>query len=116
MWDPKSKKTLVSRDVKFVEDVLYMDWQQQQHVQIGLHLLEIERYAVEEVQLHLDDLHGSELTGDHSGGDEQQVSGIYAEEGLEDESARVDSPSQPEPAATTKVTKRSVQKGASSHG
>ncbi|CAI7874999.1 unnamed protein product [Closterium sp. NIES-54] len=53
---------------------------------------------------------------DHSGGGEQQVSGRAAEEGLEDESARVDSPSQPEPAATAKVTKRSVQRGASPHG
>ncbi|CAI7866222.1 unnamed protein product [Closterium sp. NIES-53] len=30
MWDPKSKRTLVSHDVKFVEDVMYKDWQQQQ--------------------------------------------------------------------------------------
>ncbi|CAI7730975.1 unnamed protein product, partial [Closterium sp. NIES-53] len=86
MWDPKSKRTLVSRDVKFVEDVMYKDWQQQQ-VQIGLRLQEIERSAVEEVQLHLEDLPGSELTSDHSGGGEQQVSGPAAEEGLEDESA-----------------------------
>ncbi|CAI7812739.1 unnamed protein product [Closterium sp. NIES-53] len=116
MWDPKSKRTLVSRDVKFVEDVMYKDWQQQQQVQIGLRLQEIERSAVEEVQLHLEDLLGSELTSDHSGGGEQQVSGPAAEEGLEDESARVDSPSQPELAATAKVTKRSVQRGASPHG
>ncbi|CAI7750598.1 unnamed protein product [Closterium sp. NIES-54] len=116
MWDPKSKRTLVSRDVKFVEDVMYKDWQQQQRVQIGLRLQEIERSAVEEVQLHLEDLPGSELTSDHSGGGEKQVSGPAAEEGLEDESARVDSPSQPEPAATAKVTKRSVQRGASPHG
>ncbi|CAI7927086.1 unnamed protein product [Closterium sp. NIES-54] len=117
MWDSKSKRTLVSRDVKFVEDIMYKDWQQQQQqVQIGLRLQEIERSAVEEVQLHLEDLTGSELTGDHSGGGEQQVSGPAAEEELEDESARVDSPSQPEPAATAKVTKRSVQRGASPHG
>ncbi|CAI7730310.1 unnamed protein product [Closterium sp. NIES-54] len=116
MWDPKSKKTLVSRDVKFVEDVMYKDWQQQEHVQIGLCLQELELSAVEEVHLHLDDLHESEVTSDHSNGGEQQVSGPAAEEGLEDESARVDSPSQPEPAATAKVTKRSVQKGASPHG
>ncbi|CAI7882717.1 unnamed protein product [Closterium sp. NIES-54] len=90
MWDPKSKRMLVSRDVKFVEDVMYKDWQQQQQVQIGLRLQEIERSA--------------------------QVSGPVAEEGLGDESARVDSPSQPEPAATAKVTKRSVQRGASPHG
>ncbi|CAI7780432.1 unnamed protein product [Closterium sp. NIES-54] len=116
MWDPKSKRTLVSRDVKFLEDVMYKDWQQQQQVQVGLRLQEIERSAVEEVQLHLEDLPGSELTSDHSGGGEQQVSGLAAEEGLEDESARVDSPSQPEPATTAKVTKRSVQRGASPHG
>ncbi|CAI7849560.1 unnamed protein product [Closterium sp. NIES-54] len=117
MWDPKSKRTLVSRDVKLVEDVMYKDWQQQQQqVQIGLHLQEIERSAVEEVQLHLDKLHGSELTSDHSGGGEQQVSGPAGEEGSKDESARVDSPTQPEPAATAKVTKRSVQRGASRHG
>ncbi|CAI5957340.1 unnamed protein product [Closterium sp. NIES-65] len=101
---------------KFVEDVMYKDWQQQQQVQIGLRLQEIERSAVEEVQLHLEDLPGSELTSDHSGGAEQQGAGPAAEEGLEDESARVDSPSQPEPAANTKVTKRSVQRGASPHG
>ncbi|CAI7834082.1 unnamed protein product [Closterium sp. NIES-53] len=95
MWDPKSKRTLV---------------------QIGLRMQEIERSAVEEVQLHLEDLPRSELTNDHSGGGEHQVSGPAAEEGLEDESARVDSPSQPEPAATAKVTKRSVQRGASPHG
>ncbi|CAI7811263.1 unnamed protein product [Closterium sp. NIES-54] len=44
----------------------------------------------------------SELTSDHSGGGEQQVSGPAGEEGLEDESARVDSPTQPEPAAKAK--------------
>ncbi|CAI5986280.1 unnamed protein product [Closterium sp. NIES-65] len=93
---------------KFVEDVMYKDWQQQQQVQIGLRLQEIERSAVEDVQLHLEDLPGSELTSDHSGGGEQQGAGPAAEEGLEDESARVDSPSQPEPAANAKVTKRSV--------
>ncbi|CAI7870722.1 unnamed protein product [Closterium sp. NIES-53] len=92
MWDPKSKRTLVSRDVKFVEDVMYKDWQQQQQVQIGLRLQEIEGSAVEEVQLHLEDLPRSELTSDHNGSGEQQVSGPAAEEGLEDESARVDSP------------------------
>ncbi|CAI7871466.1 unnamed protein product, partial [Closterium sp. NIES-54] len=116
MWDPKSKRTLVSRDVKFVEDVMYKDWQKQQQVQIGLRLQEIERSAVEEVQLHIEDLPGSELTSDHNGGGEQQVSGPAAEEGLEDESVRVDSPSQPEPSATAKVTKRSVQRRASPHG
>ncbi|CAI7838250.1 unnamed protein product [Closterium sp. NIES-53] len=74
MWDPKSKKTLVIRDVKFVEDVMYKNsQQQQQEVQIGLRLQENERSAVEEVQLHLDDLPGSELTSDHSGGGDQQV-------------------------------------------
>ncbi|CAI7809501.1 unnamed protein product, partial [Closterium sp. NIES-53] len=82
---------------------------QQQQVQIGLRLQEIERSAVEEVQLHLEDLPGSELTSDHSGGGEQQVSGPAAEEGLEDESARVDSPSQPEPAATAKQGAMAVQ-------
>ncbi|CAI7864561.1 unnamed protein product, partial [Closterium sp. NIES-53] len=76
----------------------------------------MERSAVEEVQLHLEDLLGSELTSDHRSGGEQRVSGPAAEEGLEDESTRVDSPSQPEPAATNKVNKRSVQKGASPHG
>ncbi|CAI5957886.1 unnamed protein product [Closterium sp. NIES-65] len=67
-------------------------------------------------KLHLEDLPGSELTSDHSGGGEQQVSGPAGEEGLEDESARVDSPSQPELATNAKVTKRSVQRGASPHG
>ncbi|CAI7821531.1 unnamed protein product [Closterium sp. NIES-54] len=87
MWDPKSKKTLVIRDVKFVEDVMYKNsQQQQQEVQIGLRLQENERSAVEEVQLHLDDLPGSELTSDHSGGGDQQVAGLAADEGLEDES------------------------------
>ncbi|CAI6001384.1 unnamed protein product [Closterium sp. NIES-65] len=55
-----------------------------------------------------------ELTSDHSGGGEQQGAGPAAKEGLEDESARVDS--QPGPAANAKVTKRSVQRGASPHG
>ncbi|CAI5947027.1 unnamed protein product [Closterium sp. NIES-65] len=67
-------------------------------------------------ELHLEDLPGSELSSDHSGGGEQQGAGSAAEEGLADESARVDSPSQPEPAANAKVTKRSVQRGASPHG
>ncbi|CAI7905128.1 unnamed protein product [Closterium sp. NIES-54] len=116
MWDPKSKKTLLSHDIMFVEDVMYKDWQQQHQVQIGLRLQEIQRSAVEEVQLHLEDLAGSELTSDHSGGGEQQGAGPAAEEGFEDESARVDSPSQPKPTASAKVTKRSVQKGASPHG
>ncbi|GJP51926.1 hypothetical protein CLOM_g11054 [Closterium sp. NIES-68] len=95
MWDPRSKKTIVSRDVKFVENVMYNDWQQQQQVQIGLRLQELQRSAVEEVQPHLDDRPGSELTSDHSGGVEQPTVGDEPEEGLEDESTRVDSPSVP---------------------
>ncbi|CAI7881061.1 unnamed protein product, partial [Closterium sp. NIES-53] len=59
----------------FVEDVMYKDWQQQQQVQSGFRLQEIEWSAVEEVQLHVDELHGSELTSDHSGGGEQQLFG-----------------------------------------
>ncbi|CAI5512882.1 unnamed protein product [Closterium sp. Naga37s-1] len=73
-----------------------------------LRLQEIERSAVEEVQLHLEDLPESELTSDHSGGGEQQVSGPAGEEGLEDESARVDSPSQPEPMLQTPRSPRGV--------
>ncbi|GJP42858.1 hypothetical protein CLOM_g2391 [Closterium sp. NIES-68] len=46
-------------------------WAQQQQVQIGLRLQELQRSAVEEVQPHLDDRPGSELTSDHSGGVEQ---------------------------------------------
>ncbi|CAI5497328.1 unnamed protein product [Closterium sp. Naga37s-1] len=88
----------------------------QQPVQIGLRLQETERSAVEEVQLHLEDLPGSELTSDHSGGGEQQGAGPAAEEGLEDESARLDSPSQLKLGATAKVTKRSLERGASPHG
>ncbi|CAI5979288.1 unnamed protein product [Closterium sp. NIES-65] len=53
-------------------------------------------------KLHLEDLPGSELMSDHSGGGEQQGAGPAAEEGLEDESARVDSPTQPEPGATAR--------------
>ncbi|CAI7846513.1 unnamed protein product [Closterium sp. NIES-54] len=72
--------------------------------------------AMEEVQLHLEDLLGSELTSDHRSGGEQHFSGPTAEVGLEDESTRVDSPSQPKPVATAEVNNRSVQKGASPHG
>ncbi|CAI5972448.1 unnamed protein product [Closterium sp. NIES-65] len=59
-------------------------------------------------ELHLEDLPELELTSDHSGGGEQQGAGPAAEEGLEDESVRVDSPTQAKPAATAEVTKRSV--------
>ncbi|CAI7900406.1 unnamed protein product [Closterium sp. NIES-54] len=83
MWEPKSKKMLVNRNVKIVEDVMYKDWQQQQRVQISLRLQKIERSAVEEVQLHLDDLPGSELTSDHNGGGEQQVAGPAVEASLD---------------------------------
>ncbi|GJP54443.1 hypothetical protein CLOM_g13532 [Closterium sp. NIES-68] len=113
MWDPRSKKTIVSRDVKFVENVMYNDWQQQQQVQIGLRLQELQRSAVEEVQPHLDDRPGSELTSDHSGGVEQPTVGDEPEEGLEDESTRVDSPSVPMTSPPARVTKRSAQRGAS---
>ncbi|CAI7904104.1 unnamed protein product [Closterium sp. NIES-53] len=117
-WPEAVRRVITVKNRVLTHDVMYKDWQQQQQqqVQIGLRLQEIEQSALEEVQLHLEDLPGSELTSDHSGGGEQQVSGPAAEEGLEDESARVDSPSQPEPAATAKVTKRSVQRGASPHG
>ncbi|CAI7735248.1 unnamed protein product [Closterium sp. NIES-53] len=74
---------LVNRNVKIVEDVMYKDWQQQQRVQISLRLQKIERSAVEEVQLHLDDLPGSELTSDHNGGGEQQVAGPAVEASLD---------------------------------
>ncbi|CAI7741551.1 unnamed protein product [Closterium sp. NIES-53] len=92
------------------------EWQHQQPVQIGLRLQEIERSAVEEVQLHLEDLPGSELTSDHSGGAEQQGADPATEDGLEDESAHLDSPSQLKLGATAKVTKRSLERGASPHG
>ncbi|CAI7866239.1 unnamed protein product [Closterium sp. NIES-53] len=54
LWDPFTKKLLVSRDCKFMEDLMYKDWKVENEVRIGMRFGEVKSSGLEHVELPLD--------------------------------------------------------------
>ncbi|CAI7891546.1 unnamed protein product [Closterium sp. NIES-53] len=75
LWDPFTKKLLVSRDCKFMENLMYKDWMAENEVKIGMRFGEVKSSDLEHVELPLELSSGSTTTRQSSlvnGGEEAQ--------------------------------------------
>ncbi|CAI7875765.1 unnamed protein product [Closterium sp. NIES-54] len=73
LWDPFTKKFLVSRDCKFMENLMYKDWKAENEAKIGTRFGEVKSSGLEHVELPLELSSGSSTTRQSSllnGGEE----------------------------------------------
>ncbi|CAI7922519.1 unnamed protein product, partial [Closterium sp. NIES-53] len=73
LWDPFTKKLLVSRDNKFMENLMYKDWKAENEAKIGVRLGDVKSSGLEHVELPLELSSGSTTTRQSSlvnGGEE----------------------------------------------
>ncbi|CAI7899826.1 unnamed protein product [Closterium sp. NIES-54] len=73
LWDPFTKKFLVSRDCKFMENLMYKDWKAENEAKIGMRFGEVKSSGLEHVELPLELSKSSTTTRQSSlvnGGDE----------------------------------------------
>ncbi|CAI7826037.1 unnamed protein product [Closterium sp. NIES-54] len=73
LWDPFTKKFLVSRDCKFLENLMYKDWKAENEAKIGMRFGEVKSSGLEHVELPLELSSGSTTTRQSSlvnGGEE----------------------------------------------
>ncbi|CAI7875044.1 unnamed protein product [Closterium sp. NIES-54] len=73
LWDPFTKKFLVSRDCKFMENLMSKDWKAKNEAKIGVRLGEVKSSSLEHVELPLELSSGSTTTRQSSlvnGGEE----------------------------------------------
>ncbi|CAI7808680.1 unnamed protein product [Closterium sp. NIES-54] len=54
LWDPFTKKFLVSRDCKFMENLMYKDWKAENEAKIGVRLGYVKSSGLEHVELPLE--------------------------------------------------------------
>ncbi|CAI7910248.1 unnamed protein product [Closterium sp. NIES-53] len=54
LWDPFTKKFLVSRDCKFMENLMYKDWKAVNEAKIGMRFGEVKSSGLEHVELPLE--------------------------------------------------------------
>ncbi|CAI7832830.1 unnamed protein product [Closterium sp. NIES-53] len=54
LWDPFTKKFLVSRDCKFMENLMYTDWKAENEAKIGMRFGEVKSSGLEHVELPLE--------------------------------------------------------------
>ncbi|CAI7851479.1 unnamed protein product [Closterium sp. NIES-54] len=54
LWDPFTKKFLVSRDCKFMENLMYKDWKAENEAKIGMRFREVKSSGLEHVELPLE--------------------------------------------------------------
>ncbi|CAI7764166.1 unnamed protein product [Closterium sp. NIES-54] len=54
LWDPFTKKLLVSRDCKFMENLMYKDWKAENEAKIGMRFGEVKCSGLEHVELRLE--------------------------------------------------------------
>ncbi|CAI7784273.1 unnamed protein product [Closterium sp. NIES-53] len=75
LWDPFTKKFLVSRDCKFMENLMYKDWKAENEAKIGMRFGEVKSSGLEHVELPLELSSGSTTTRQSSlvnGGEEAE--------------------------------------------
>ncbi|CAI5967065.1 unnamed protein product [Closterium sp. NIES-64] len=73
LWDPFTKKFLVSRDCKFMENFMYKEWKAENEAKIGVRFGEVKSSGLEHVELPLELSSGSTTTRQSSlvkGGEE----------------------------------------------
>ncbi|CAI7911763.1 unnamed protein product [Closterium sp. NIES-54] len=54
LWDPFTKRFLVSRDCKFMENLMYKDWKAENEAKIGVRFGEVKSSGLEHVELPLE--------------------------------------------------------------
>ncbi|CAI7796842.1 unnamed protein product [Closterium sp. NIES-53] len=54
LWDPFTKNFLVSRDCKFMENLMYTDWKAEKEAKIGMRFGEVKSSGLEHVELPLE--------------------------------------------------------------
>ncbi|CAI7740625.1 unnamed protein product [Closterium sp. NIES-54] len=54
LWDPFTKKFLVRRDCKFMENLMYKDWKAENEAKIGMRFGEVKSSGLEHVELPLE--------------------------------------------------------------
>ncbi|CAI7772874.1 unnamed protein product [Closterium sp. NIES-53] len=54
LWDPFTKKFLVSRDCKFMKNLMYKDWKAENEAKIGMRFGEVKSSGLEHVELPLE--------------------------------------------------------------
>ncbi|CAI7754834.1 unnamed protein product [Closterium sp. NIES-54] len=54
LWDPFTKKFLVSKDCKFMENLMYKDWKAENEAKIGMRFGEVKSSGLEHVELPLE--------------------------------------------------------------
>ncbi|CAI7852451.1 unnamed protein product [Closterium sp. NIES-53] len=54
IWDPFTKKFLVSKDCKFMENLMYKDWKAENEAKIGMRLGDVKSSGLEHVELPLE--------------------------------------------------------------
>ncbi|CAI7799105.1 unnamed protein product [Closterium sp. NIES-53] len=62
LWDPFTKKFLVSRDCKFMENLMYKDWKAENEAKIGMRFGDVKGSGFEHVELPLELSSGSTTT------------------------------------------------------
>ncbi|CAI7924023.1 unnamed protein product, partial [Closterium sp. NIES-54] len=73
LWDPFTRKFLVSRDCKFMENLMYKDWKAENEAKIGMRFGDVKSSGLEHVELPLELSSGSTTTRQSSlvnGGEE----------------------------------------------
>ncbi|CAI7813579.1 unnamed protein product [Closterium sp. NIES-53] len=86
LWDPFTKKFLVSRDCKFIENLMYKDWKAENEAKIGVRLGDVKSSGLEHVELPLELSSGSTTTRQSSlvnGGEEAKDAEEEEEEVLQ---------------------------------
>ncbi|CAI7890561.1 unnamed protein product [Closterium sp. NIES-54] len=84
LWDPFTKKFLVSRDCKFMENLMYKDWKAENEAKIGMRFGEVKSSGLENVELPLE-LSSSSITTRQS----SLVNGGEESKGAEEEEEEV---------------------------
>ncbi|CAI7799876.1 unnamed protein product [Closterium sp. NIES-53] len=62
LWDPFTKKFLVRRECKFMENLMYKDWKAENEAKIGMRFGEVKSSGLEHVELPLELSSGSTTT------------------------------------------------------
>ncbi|CAI7811246.1 unnamed protein product [Closterium sp. NIES-53] len=83
LWDPFTKKFLVRRDCKFMENLIYKDWKAENEAKIGMRFGEVKSSGLEHVELPLELSSGSTTTRQSSlvnGGEEAKDAEVEEDE------------------------------------
>ncbi|CAI7773359.1 unnamed protein product [Closterium sp. NIES-53] len=112
LWDPFTKKFLVSRDCKFMENLMYKDWKAENEPKIGMRLGGVKSSGLEHVELPLELSSGSTTTRQSSlvNGGEEAKDAEEEEEKVQQVSERAPTlPSRTTSAPRTRVTPQQSQ-------